>query len=149
MSNFVNWISPEMLRTLGWTLLHFFWQGAGLAALFAVAAAVGRSASARYAIAVGTLVLMLISPVVTFTWLRAQTNPAVRSGAEGASTWAETSTQDAIALSGALAPVAKSRAVQPSGLLWPGEAWCLGVLLLSLRTAGGLLLVEGKRGKKI
>jgi len=30
MSNFANWISPELLRTLGWTLLHFLWQGAGL-----------------------------------------------------------------------------------------------------------------------
>jgi len=30
MSNFANWISPEILRTLGWTLLHFLWQGAGL-----------------------------------------------------------------------------------------------------------------------
>src|SRR5689334_5208625 len=149
MSNFANWISPEILRTLGWTLLHFLWQGAGLAALFAVAAAVCRSASARYALAVGTLVLMLISPVVTFTWLRTQTNPAVRTGAEGAATWAETSTQDATALSGSLAPVAKSRAVQPMGMLWLVEAWFLGVLLLSLRTAGGLLLIERMRRKEI
>jgi len=36
MSTVANWISPEVLRTLGWTLLHFIWQGAGLAALFAV-----------------------------------------------------------------------------------------------------------------
>jgi len=37
MSNFANWISPELLRTLGWTLLHFLWQGAGLAPRFAEA----------------------------------------------------------------------------------------------------------------
>src|SRR5947208_204723 len=100
MSNFANWISPEVLRTLGWTLLHFLWQGAGLAALFVVAAAVCRSASGRYALAVSALVLMMASPVVTFIWLRAQANTAVRTGAEGASTWAETSTQHATALTG-------------------------------------------------
>src|ERR1700687_4993984 len=108
MTNFANWISPELLRTLGWTLLHFLWQGAGLAALFAVACAVCRSATARYALAVGALVLMMASPVITFIWLQRQTNPAVRTGVEGASTWAETSTRTATALSGSGASVADS-----------------------------------------
>src|SRR6266403_3708367 len=133
MSNFANWISPEILRTLGWTLLHFLWQGAGLAALFAVAAAVCRSASARYALAVSALVLMMVSPVVTFTWLRAPANPAVQTGAEGASAWAEASTQHATAPPGSRAPVAESRTKQATGMLWLVEAWFLGVLLLCLR----------------
>src|SRR5258708_4842885 len=149
MSTVANWISPEVLRTLGWTLLHFIWQGAGLAALFAVGAAVCRSAPARYALAVGALVLMLASPVITFTWLRAQTSSAVRIGAEGATTWAETSTQNATALSGPRAPLAGSRTEQPMAMLWLVEAWFLGVLLLSLRTAGGLILIERMRRKEI
>src|SRR5229473_5730641 len=149
MSNFANWISPELLRMLGWTLLHFLWQGAGLAALFAVANAVCRSAPARYALAVSALVLMMVSPVITFTWLRTQMNPAVQTGAEGASTWAGTSTQNATALSGSRAPLAESRAEQPTGMLWLVEAWFLGVLLLSLRTAGGLFLIERMRRKEI
>src|SRR5712691_4364411 len=122
MSNFANWISPEVLRTLGWTLLHFLWQGAGVAALFTAACAVCRSAAARYALAVGTLVLMMVSPVVTFSWLRSQTNPAVQTGAEGASTWAGTSTQNATALSGSRAPITESRAEQPAGLVPSGGA---------------------------
>src|SRR5258708_19432490 len=117
MSTVANWISPEVLRTLGWTLLHFIWQGAGLAALYAVGAAVCRSASARYALAVGALVLMLASPVITFTWLRAQTNPAVRIGAEGATTWAETSTQNATPLSRSRPPLSRSRTDHPLGIL--------------------------------
>src|SRR5213595_234646 len=149
MSNFANWISPEILRTLGWTLLHFLWQGAGLAALFAVAAAVCRSASARYALAVSALVLMMVSPVVTFTGLRTQGNPAVQTGAEGALTWARSSTQHATALSGSRAPVAGSRTEQATGMLWLVEAWFLGVLLLSLRTAGGLILIERMRRREI
>src|SRR5260370_22401643 len=132
MTHFANWMSPEMLRTLGWTLLHFVWQGAGLAALFAVVAAVCRSASARYALAVSVLVLMVASPMVTFTWLYSQTIPAVRTGAEGASTWAGTSTQKATALSSSLAPAFAPRAEQSMGMLWRLEAWWLGLLLLDL-----------------
>src|SRR5258706_9469243 len=92
MSNFANWISPELLRTLGWTLLHFLWQGAGLAALFAVAAAACRSASARYALAGGGLVFMLMSPGVTFTWLRSPGHPALWTGAARGFTWGRTPT---------------------------------------------------------
>jgi beta-lactamase regulating signal transducer with metallopeptidase domain len=149
MTNFVNWISPELLRTLGWTLLHFLWQGAGLAALFAVVCAVCRSASARYALAVGALVLMMVSPVITFTWLELQTNPAVRTAAEGASTWAGTSNRNAAAPSGSRAAIAESRSEQPMAMLWVVEVWFLGVLLLSLRTAGGLFLIERMRRKEI
>src|SRR2546426_11746408 len=92
---------------------------------------------------------MLVSPVITFTWLRAQTNPAVQTGAEGATTWAGTSTRNATALSGSRAPLAGSRTEQPMGMLWLVEAWFLGVLLLSLRTAGGLFLVGRIRRKEI
>jgi beta-lactamase regulating signal transducer with metallopeptidase domain len=149
MSNFANWVSPELLRTLGWTLLHFLWQGAGLAGLFAAAVAVCRSAPARYALAVGTLMVMMVSPIATFSWLHAQANPAVRTGAEGASTWAGTSTENATAPSSSRAPGGKSRVEQATGMMWLVEAWFLGVLLLSLRTAGGLLLIERMRRKEI
>jgi len=149
MTHFANWISPEVLRTLGWTLLHFVWQGAGLAALFAVACAVCRRAAARYALAVSVLVLMVASPIGTFTWLYSQTIPAVRTGAEGASTWAGTSTQNATALSGSRAPALTPRVEQSMGMLWLVEAWFLGVLVLSLRTAGGLFLIERMRRKEI
>jgi hypothetical protein len=30
MTNFAGWISPAVLLALGWTLLHFVWQGVGL-----------------------------------------------------------------------------------------------------------------------
>src|SRR5256884_7112821 len=41
------------------------------------------------------------------------------------------------------------RSVQPMAMLWLVEAWFLGVLLLSLRTAGGLFLIERMRRKEI
>jgi beta-lactamase regulating signal transducer with metallopeptidase domain len=149
MTSLAHGISPELLQTLGWTLLHFVWQGAALAALLAVAMAVCRSASARYALAVGAMVLMIACPVVTFTWMQRQTSPAVRSGAQGALSWTGAHAVSAVASTPSGAPAAVSRAEQTTGMLWLVEAWFLGVLLLSLRTAGGLLVIARMRRKEI
>src|SRR5258708_24916006 len=144
-----NWISPDLLGTLGWTLLHFIWQGAALAALFAVAMAACRSAAARYAVAVGALVLMMASPVITFVWLQRETIPAVRSGAQGSLPWVGKSAQHAVVAAVSGAPAAASLSTQPTAMLWLVELWFLGVLILSLRTAGGLLLIGRMRRRKI
>src|SRR5712692_8701563 len=149
MTNFAHWISPELMRVLGWTLLHFIWQGAALAALFAVAMAACRSAAARYALAVGTLALMMASPVITFVWLQRETIPAVRSGAQGSLPLAGKAAQHAVVAAVSGAPAAASLSAQPTAILWLVELWFLGVLVLSLRTAGGLLLIERMRRKEI
>ena len=148
MTSLANWASPELLLTLGWTLLHFVWQGAALAAVFAVAMTLCRSASARYAVAAGTLVLMMASPVVTFSWILRQTNPAVRPGARGFSLLPEMQAQNvAVAQSGA--PAAESGTEQSKAMLWLVEGWFLGVVILSLRTAGGLFVIEKMRRKEL
>src|SRR6266436_4166391 len=149
MTNFAHWISPELMRTLGWTLLHFIWQGAALAALFEVAMAACRSAAARYALAVGALALMMASSVITFVWLQRETIPAVRSGAQGSLPWVGTAAQQAAVSAVSGAPAAASLSAQPTAMLWLVELWFLGVLILSLRTAGGLLLIERMRRKEI
>src|SRR6267143_620813 len=149
MTNFAHWISPELMRTLGWTLLHFVWQGAALAALFAVAMAACRSAAARYAVAAGVLALMMASPVITFVWLQRETIPAVRSGAQGSLPWVGTATKHAVVAAVSGAPAAATRSAQSVAMLWLVELWFLGVLILSLRTAGGLLLIERMRRKEI
>jgi len=149
MTNFAHWISPELMRTLGWTLLHFIWQGAALAALFAVAMAACRSAAVRYALAVGALALMMASPVITFVCLQRETIPAVRSGAQGSLPWAGKAAQHAVVAAVSGAPAAASLSAQPTAMLWLVELWFLGVLVLSLRTAGGLLLIERMRRKEI
>jgi beta-lactamase regulating signal transducer with metallopeptidase domain len=149
MNYFANWISPEILRTLGWTLLHFVWQGAALAALFAATVTACRSAAARYALAVGTLVLMMVAPVATFMWLRQGTNPAVRSGAQAGLAEVGTARYRASVAAPSGAPTAEVAGETPAAMLWLVELWFLGVLLLSLRTAGGLFLIERMRRKEI
>lgn len=149
MSHFANWISPDVLRTLGWTLLHFVWQGAAVAALFAVASAVCRTASARYALAVSALVLMMMAPLVSFTWLSRGTTPAVRSGTPGGLLWAVRAAPHPAAFATSGAPAGESLGGPPKVMLGLVEAWFLGVVLLSLRTAGGLLLIERMRRREI
>ena len=148
MTNFAHWISPELLRTLGWTLLHFIWQGAAVAALFAVAMAACRSAAARYAWAVGALAWMMASPVITFVWLQREAIPAVESGAPGSLPWVGSGTRHAAVPAVSGTPAAVSLSAQPIAMLWLVELWFLGVLILSLRTAGGLLLIERMRRKE-
>src|SRR5205085_11947625 len=85
MRTLAQGISPELLQALGWTLLHFVWQGAALAALFAVANTVCRRATPRYALGVVTRVLVMAVPVVTCTALMRREDPAVTAGARPSS----------------------------------------------------------------
>jgi beta-lactamase regulating signal transducer with metallopeptidase domain len=145
MSILAQGISPELLQALGWTLLHFVWQGAALAALFAVTNALCRRATTRYALAVIALALMMAAPLITLAGLMRPKDPAVGYGAPGASAVAVKPVEGVSVAAGPGAPARETPARQPAGILWCVEAWFLGVLLLSLRTAGGLLLVEKMR----
>src|SRR5690242_15269326 len=149
MTTLAHGISPELLQALGWTLLHFVWQGAALAALFAVADTLSRQAGTRYALAVITLVLMMAAPVITFTELTRQKDPAARYGAQRASASAVKPVQGVSVAARPSAPAPETPPSQPAAILWFVEVWFLGVVLLSLRTAGGLFLIERMRRKEL
>ena len=69
----------NLTDALGWTLVHFLWQGTLIALLHAAVAATlcRRSAKARYAAACLGLLLMALTPVATFLWLQAGPDAAV------------------------------------------------------------------------
>src|SRR5437667_10679031 len=79
MTNPTNWLSPLIMHSLGWALVHSLWQGTALAALAAAAIALCRRASTRYAVGVVMLSLMLAAPVATFFFLgrSLSTNPKI------------------------------------------------------------------------
>ena len=65
-------LNQPWTERLGWTLLHFLWQGILAAALYAFARALagGRlSARGRYAIACASLLAMAAAPAITYWWL--------------------------------------------------------------------------------
>ena len=58
------------LESLGWTLLHFCWQAAAIALVYWLTDAVLSKARSqtRYLLALGTLLLMLVSALATFAY---------------------------------------------------------------------------------
>lgn len=73
MNTFAALLDSSVLLTLGWTLVHFLWQGAAVGALYALLRRRLRNKSpvTRYNLAVVTLIAMAVLPIVTFIHLSA------------------------------------------------------------------------------
>ena len=63
----MNWIRSGETVALGWTLLHFCWQGTALAMLYAIAdrITVHASKNLRYGVGMVALALMPLAAVIT------------------------------------------------------------------------------------
>ncbi len=161
-------LAHPVLQTLGWTLLHFIWQGALVALLYACVSLSLRRATAnlRYAVACACLLLMLALPVATFFHLNsnaaavafdrrsAEDAPAEPASAAGAPAAAPDRTPARLYANflivpgdeGAAAPLQRwAEARFTSALPWLVLAWLAGALVLSLRLAGGWALTERLR----
>ncbi|MCL2646150.1 MAG: SLBB domain-containing protein [Phycisphaerales bacterium] len=58
-------LSGDLGQRIGWSLLHFLWQGVAVAAVLGVALQVLRSARLRYAAACAAMVALLAMPAIT------------------------------------------------------------------------------------
>ncbi len=146
MTAFTHWLTPDLMRLLGLSLLHFLWQGLALAAFASVVMALFRSASVRYLVAVGALALMFAAPAITFLVLRHQQSapPATQTAIVASlSPVPQLSVRSQTA-----APPQPSGAVPSDSLIWLVQVWFAGVLLFSLRPAGGFLILERLRRKE-
>ena len=140
-----NWLSPTAMHSLGWTLVHFLWQGTALAAVAAAAMVLCRRAATRYVVGVGALCLMLLAPFATFFFLErpASTEPA-RFSASVAQVWPATNGANE-------SPASKrssSGSPSPDVFPWLIEGWLIGVAFFSLRTAGGFLVLERQQRRQ-
>ena len=146
MTNPLNIFAPETLRTLGWSLLHFVWQGFALVAIASVAMTLFRRASVRYLIGVLTLLAMVASVAVTFVLL--VNSQSALQATEAAATPVIVFAQKTFLMQApqpliAGAPAAKSFSAQALPLLV--EFWLAGVVFFALRMAGGLIYLERLR----
>ncbi len=57
----------HLVGALGWTLVHFLWQGLVVALLLGAAMSVMRAATSRYLLATVALVLLVVGSAVTFS----------------------------------------------------------------------------------
>src|SRR6266404_2223358 len=144
MTAVAHWFSPDVLRTLGLSLLHFLWQGAALAALAAALIAAARQASTRYAIAVGALILMVAAPVVTYFVLH-QDEPAFSASKQAA---VPTVAYVVNLATHRVVASTQSRFLSGGLLTIFVELWFIGVMLFSLRTAGGFFVIARLRRRE-
>jgi beta-lactamase regulating signal transducer with metallopeptidase domain len=133
-------IPSGFVEALGWTLVHFIWQGATLALALYVFMAYCRSAVTRYWAGVVTLALMAAAPVLTITVIRHAAEPGAAASAY-VQTNASLASGAGTQAGSAFAAVANSL---PS-INWPtwfAAMWFIGVLVFALRALGGWILVQ-------
>ena len=154
-------LSHPLAEHLGWTLLHFLWQGAALALLCAAVLVMlkRRSANARYLVCGLVLVCMLVAPIATFFVIGGE---AEHAPAQSSHVIAGLTTEpspvappphrllDESPLSAAPANAVRKAGPPATASLgladrlrpwtpWCSALWALGVLVLSLRLLGGWL----------
>jgi len=114
-------VAAGALELLGWTLVHFLWQGALIAGLLELALldARGRSAERRYLLRLSALVAMAAAPALTFWILRGDPVhvPAPEWGAA----------------QGTASPSPWWEALAGRTMVWVVVAWSLGATALCLR----------------
>jgi beta-lactamase regulating signal transducer with metallopeptidase domain len=151
VTTLLNWLTPSAMQSLGWTLLHFLWQGTALAAMAAAAMALCRRASTRYLLGVGGLALMLLAPLVTYFLYSQQHSGVADTVKSSALAVAPPTARDRDAASGSTrysSSLRSSTSPAIDALPWLVEAWLLGVAFFSLRSAGGFLLLERERRRQ-
>jgi beta-lactamase regulating signal transducer with metallopeptidase domain len=157
MNGIETLLGKPAFQALGWTLIHFIWEGALVAILYASVSVLLRrsTANVRYAAACFAMLLMLIAPAATMVAVTRATSfagqPAPTADSAQASSVIARSADDrkpaafgaseGQSPSGAQASPAKQWVADrlPRAMPWLLALWFLGVLLLSLRFAGGLL----------
>lgn len=146
-------LAKPIFQALGWALVHFIWQGAVVAILYAGVAVLlrRRAANVRYSVACAAMLLMLALPAATIF--------VISQSSKDESISQRTSSNEALpvfeARSESLAQ-GKSISAPPQSLsfgLWAKERfttlmpwlvalWFAGVLFLSLRFLGGLIVAQ-------
>ncbi|HTJ30780.1 MAG TPA: M56 family metallopeptidase, partial [Acidobacteriaceae bacterium] len=139
---------------LGWTLLHFCWQGTLLGVLYAIAdrITVRTATRVRYGIALLTLALMPIAAIATFIEQQRLVAPVEKTGqSDTASQLGFMHTAVVTQMQFAAPLVEESElwiAWNADRLLpWIDGLWLGGVFLLALRSCGGWVQLERIRRK--
>ena len=141
MTTLLSFVDQPWAQSLGWTLIHFLWQGAalGLAAWLGLVLLRGASARARYGLACACLLLMVAAPATTALLLQRQTTAQALAPL---SVVVETAAPTAPAV----APLAQRvKAALDPALPWLLAGWAAGVLLLSTRFLGSWVRVQRLR----
>ncbi|HMC58951.1 MAG TPA: M56 family metallopeptidase, partial [Candidatus Solibacter sp.] len=133
MSMLAHWAEAPIAKALGWTLIHFVWEGVLIAALLAAVLALNASASARlrYGLAALAMAAMPAAIGVTLAWVwpgRADVAAVRNAGPPGGAVLPPGLPQ---------APYVPAQPGPESRVPWVVPFWMLGVFAFHLRTLGG------------
>ena len=147
--------SPELVRAMGWTLVHTLWQAAAFALLLGGLLVLLRKYSAltRYVVAIGAMAAFLLTAGLTFSRLYADAAPALSSVVDEVSNESTTdkipaevrvSDGDTAGADAAVTPGLRSRMIAYYDAHLPliVTLWLMGVLLLQLRFLGQLAFLQ-------
>jgi beta-lactamase regulating signal transducer with metallopeptidase domain len=149
------WLSREETTALGWTLLHFCWQGTAVAVAYAVVDRMTLRASSkvRYVVALAALMLMPAIVAGTFAMEMRAAAPARENG-QAVQTVSEMKLSASPQQVLHEIPLASSLVEEPTSWLtmraerllpWVDGLWLAGVLLLAIRSLGGWFQLEHLR----
>jgi len=132
MSTLDALLSTPLAYHLGWTLVHFLWQGILVGAAYACLRVMLRDGSPqqRYWLSLGTLTVLALLPVATFIHLLG--TPIVIPSIVGVA-------QSAPSLLAApsASPLATLRELLHPIVPWTVPAWCAGVALMAFKSFSG------------
>lgn len=139
-----GWMQDGEMIALGWTLLHFCWQGAAIAFIYAAVDRMTFRAGlrVRYGVAILALMMMPLAAVVTFVEQERLVVHVPVGGHEVAASQLGVMHAGLVKGLPMAAPMVESSELWIAGnarylLPWIDGVWMAGVLLLALRAAGG------------
>lgn len=138
MSTFTTLLDSALLSTLGWTLVHFLWQGAAVGLLYALLRHWLRNKSpvARYNLAMLTLLTLALLPIFTFIHLYQPATSATATAAWTSLTVVTAANTDSSAA--AFLPWLNNLHVWLNPWLsWAVLLWFLGVVIMTFRVGHG------------
>jgi beta-lactamase regulating signal transducer with metallopeptidase domain len=138
------------LQAIAWTLIHFCWQAAVVAASYRLlsAAIAHRTSHARYVVSLAALLLMLAAALGTFAWELNAGSSAPASSVAAAVNSAPHTTLEVLTAPVYARTTAETAAPSfpiATALPWIDGMWILGVIALSLRSLGGWWLIQRLR----
>ena len=132
MNALTSFASTPVVQSVGWTLLHFLWQGCLITGILAVVLLLlrKRSAEARYAASCLAMLLMAAVPIVTFVPL----------AGPPAGWFAGSDVPQAVFL--VASGETHQQTVIKTALPYVVATWLVGVVLLLIRLTGGWFQVQ-------
>ena len=141
-------LGNQSAQLAGWTLLHFVWQGGFIALLPFIVRALStrQSARLRYGTACLALLMMAVTPLITFSVLEGQRTPArgLMLNSERLLEKPSSGNSNSLTSLEFFSPswLQTIETVVSPWLPWLTVAWLFGVFFLSLRLAGGLFYTQ-------